>query len=462
MMARCEDEGFYGGAAGGGKSDMLIIEALRQVDKPWYRGLILRKIIKELTQLAERARLYYNAAYPGVRYNATSRVFTFPSGATITFDGLQYTKDKEKYQGQQFEFIGFDELTQFKQAEYEYLKSRNRANGPGMRCYMRATGNPGGIGHGWVKKYFVTAGEPNKTVWTKSQVVMPDGSVQTFWSSKVFVPSLVFDNKILLQNDPDYLKKLASLNEADRNALLYGDWNSFSGQVFREFVNDPAHYRDRRWTHVIEPFKVPTHWLIIRSMDWGYVKPFSVGWHAVDEDGRFYRIREYYGCTKTPNTGVRMQAAEVAENIRQIERHDPNLKGRRIIGVADPAIFIEQGSGESVGALMERQGVHFEAADNARIAGKMQYHYRLAFDKNGFPMYYVFKNCESYLRTIPDLVYSETNVEDVDTEGEDHIYDESRYAIMHRCISPRRNVMEDKQLFNPLDVNYDLMRYIMS
>ena len=119
MMARCEDEGFYGGAAGGGKSDMLIIEALRQVDKPWYRGLILRKIIKELTQLAERARMYYSAAYPGVRYNATSRVFTFPSGATITFDGLQYTKDKEKYQGQQFEFIGFDELTQFKQAEYD-------------------------------------------------------------------------------------------------------------------------------------------------------------------------------------------------------------------------------------------------------------------------------------------------------------------------------------------------------
>ena len=130
--------------------------------------------------------------------------------------------------------------------------------------------------------------------------------------------------------------------------------------------------------------------------------------------------------------------------------------------MADPAIFIEQGSGESVGALMERQGVHFDEADNARIAGKMQYHYRLAFDENGIPMYYVFKTCESYLRTIPDLVYSETNVEDVDTEGEDHIYDESRYAIMHRCITPRRNVMEDKQLFNPLDVNYDLMRYIMS
>lgn len=461
MMSRKEDEGLYGGAAGGGKSDYLIIEALRQVDVPWYRALLLRKIVKELAQLTERAQMYYKAAYPSVKYNATTRTFTFPSGAKIVFDSLFRPADKLKYQGLQYEFIGFDEVTQFTYAEYDYMRSRNRANGPGMRVYMRATGNPGGIGHGWVKQRFVQAGVPNKTVWEKVTVMSPEGKEITFWSSRVFVPSTVFDNKILLNNDPEYLKRLATLNEADRNALLYGDWNSFEGQVFTEFVNDPAHYRDRRWTHVVEDFKIPSHWRIIRSLDWGFTKPFSVGWHAVDEFGRYYRIAEYYGCKRgQPNTGVMLDADKVAKRINEIEQNHPNLRGKRIAGVADPAIFAEQGSGNSIAALMGREGVFFDKGDNARISGKMQYHFRLAFDEEGRSMYYVFKNCKDYIRTIPNLVYSEKDVEDIDTDGEDHIYDESRYAIMQNAIAPRRNVMQDYQLENPLDVDFKLTRYI--
>lgn len=462
MMSRLEDEGLYGGAAGGGKSDYLIIEALRQVSVPWYRALILRKIIKELKQLTERAYMYYKASYPGVKYNATTRTFTFPSGATITFDSLFRSQDKLKYQGLQYEFIGFDEITQFQFDEYDYMRSRNRANGPGMRVYMRCTGNPGGVGHGWVKQYFVTAGEANKTIWTKSVVMLPEGGTKEFWTSKIFVPSKVFDNRILLENDPDYLKRLATMNEAERNALLYGSWDSFSGQVFTEFINDPEHYRDRRNTHVISDFKIPDHWRVIRSLDWGYTKPFSVGWHAVDDDGRYYRIREYYGCKKDlPNTGVMYDAEKVAENIRTIENNDPNLKGKRPVGVADPAIFIDQGSGSTIASLMAKHGVYFNKGDNARLAGKMQYHSRLAFDNNGLPMFYVFRTCEDYIRTVPNLVYSEKDVEDIDTDGEDHIYDESRYAIMMNQITPRRNVLHDEQLYNPLDVNHDLMRYVL-
>lgn len=462
MMSRKEDEGLYGGAAGGGKSDYLIIEALRQVSAPWYRALILRKIVKELKQLTERAYFYYKSAYPSVKYNATTRTFRFPSGATITFDSLFREQDKLKYQGLQFEFIGFDEITQFLQSEYEYLRSRNRANGPGMRVYMRCTGNPGGIGHGWVKQYFVTAGEPNKTVWTRSEVILPSGDIQEFYTSKIFVPSKVFDNKILLQNDPEYLKRLATMSEAERNALLYGSWDSFEGQVFTEFIDDPAHYADRRRTHVIMDFRIPSHWKIIRSLDWGYTKPFSVGWHAVDEDGRYYRIREYYGCKPhTPNVGVKKEAEDVAEDIVQIENNDINLHGKRITGIADPAIFAEEGSGSSIASLFARHHIFFDKGDNARIAGKIQYHNRLAFDQDGLPMYYVFKSCKDYIRTIPNLVYSEKNVEDIDTDGEDHIYDESRYAIMANQITPRRNVMHDYQLYNPLDVDHNMMRYIL-
>lgn len=460
MLARGEDEGFYGGAAGGGKSDYLVIEALRQVNKPRYRGLILRKTVNELKQLLERAQEYYGAAFPTVSFNATTHTFTFPSGAKIEYSSLFRPQDKFKYQGLQYEFIGFDELTQFTQEEYNYLKSRNRANGPGMKVYMRATGNPGGIGHGWVKDYFVKAGEPEKTVWNTTKIITPDGEAIEFRSSRVFVPSSVFDNRILLENDPDYVKRLAELPEAERNALLYGDWNTFEGQVFREFRDDPIHYGDGKFTHVIDGFKIPQGWQIIRSFDMGFTKPFSVGWHAVDFDGRYYRINEYYGCVKgRPNTGVEMNADQIARNIRQIELSDVNLKGRKIYGIADPAIFAENGSGSSIAAMMAREGVYFQPADNQRLAGKMQFHYRLAFSVSGYPMYQVFREtCPDFIRTIPNLVYSQRNVEDIDTECEDHIYDEARYAMMVNSITPRPNVLEVKSSFNPLDFDTRLFK----
>lgn len=452
MLSRAEDEGFYGGAAGGGKSDYLVIEAARQYKIPYYRGLILRKTVPELEQLIERARQYYTAISPKVKFNDTKHTFTFPSGAKVQFGSLYRTADKFKYQGLQYDFIGFDELTQFTYEEYSYLKSRNRANGPDTKVYIRATGNPGGVGHGWVKQEFVTCGKPGQTVWRQKVVKTPDGQTEKFWMSKIFVPSSVFDNKILLDNDRDYLKRLADLPEAERNALLYGSWDSFEGQVFTEFTDDSEHYKDKRFTHVIEPFKIPNGWKIIRSLDWGFTKPFSVGWHAVDNDGRYYRIREYYGCKlNQPNTGVRKNFDELANDIRQIEQNDENLKGRKIIGVADPAIFTDNGSGTSIAASMAKLGVYFQKGDNARIAGKMQYHYRLAFDKDGIAMYYVFKTCRDFIRTIPNLVYSEKDVEDIDTDGEDHIYDESRYAMMMNVINPRKHILRDRQDFNPLD-----------
>lgn len=459
MLSRSEDEGFYGGAAGGGKSDYLVIEAARQYKISYYRGLILRKTVPELEQLIERARQYYTAISPRVKFNDTKHTFTFPSGAKVQFGSLFRTADKFKYQGLQYDFIGFDELTQFSYEEYSYLKSRNRANGPDTKVYIRATGNPGGIGHGWVKQEFVTSGKPGQTTWRKKVVKTPDGKTESFWVSRIFVPSSVFDNQILLNNDRDYLKRLADLPEAERNALLYGSWDSFEGQVFTEFADDPEHYKDRRFTHVIEPFKIPWGWKIIRSLDWGFTKPFSVGWHAVDNDGRYYRIREYYGCKlNQPNTGVRKTFEELAHDIKQIEQHNENLKGRKIIGVADPAIFTDNGSGTSIASSMAKFGVYFQKGDNSRLAGKMQYHYRLAFDTDGIPMYYIFNNCRDYIRTIPNLVYSEKDVEDIDTESEDHIYDESRYAIMINMINPRRNILHQKNDFNPLDFDSDILK----
>ena len=453
FMSRGEYEALYGGAAGGGKSDALVVEALRQVDIPHYKGLIIRRTYPQLKELIGKSLSLYPRVYPRAKYNATAHTWTFPSGATVEFGSMHTTKDKEKYQGQAYDFIAFDELTHFTQEEYMYLYSRNRANGPGTRLYIRATANPGGIGHGWVKERFITPAPPLTTIRTDVNVNEPGGKVIKLSRTRVFVPSTVFDNLALLANSPEYLANLAMLPEAEKKALLYGNWNSFSGQVFVEWKNDPEHYQDRQYTHVIEPFRVPDDWRIYRGFDWGYSRPFSVGWYAVDYERRIYRIREFYGCTGTPNEGVKMTAQEIAKGIKQIEDEDPNLKGKKIIGIADPSIFAENG-GESYAEQMEKYYVHWEKGDNTRLAGKMQFHYRFAFDEDGVPMMYIFNTCKHFIRTIPNLIYSERDVEDIDTDGEDHIYDECRYVLMENPVQARKNNMAVQRASDndPLDL----------
>ena len=455
FMRRPEEEALYGGAAGGGKSDAVVIEALRQVHIPHYKGIILRKTYPQLTELIEKSFLYYKSAFPKAKYNSTSHTWTFPSGAKVVFGAMQHTKDKLNYQGKAYDFIAFDELTHFTWEEYSYLFSRNRPNGPGTRCYIRATANPGGIGHGWVKERFITPAPPMTTIRDEVDIVFPDGRTEQRVKRRIFVPSSVFDNKILMETDPEYITRLASLPEAEKKALLYGDWDSFSGQVFTEWRNNPDGYEMRKNTHVINPFRVPSSWKIYRGFDFGYSRPFSVGWYAVDHDGRLYRIRELYGCTGTPNEGVRWEPAEIARKIKEIEAEDKNLKGKHVYGIADPSIF-DESRGESVGRMMEREGVYFEKADNTRIAGKMQVHNRLAFDDAGIPMLYVFNTCKHFIRTIPALVYDEVNVEDIDTDGEDHIYDEVRYVCMLNPINPPKKELERKE-YNPLET-YDEVR----
>lgn len=450
FMSRPEYECLFGGAAGGGKSDALVIEALRQIKKPWYKGLILRKTYPQLAELIDKSLNYYPRAIPGARYNASSHTWRFPSGAKVVFGSMQHAKDRLNYQGQAYDYIAFDELTHFTYEEYSYLFSRNRPNGPDTRVYIRATANPGGVGHGWVKERFITAAPAMTPIEETVAWTMPDGTEQERKQTRIFIPSLVWDNPALLQNDPEYVQRLASMPEAERNALLYGDWNTFSGQVFTEWRNDPAHYEDRQWSHVIKPFKVPKDWKVWCGLDWGYSRPFSVGWYAVDFERRLYRIREYYGCTGTPNQGVKTEPTEVARRIKEIEADDPNLKGRQIYRVGDPAIWGSDGT-ESIGALMERERVYFEKGDHARIDGKMQIHHRLAFDEEGKPMLYVFDTCKHFIRTVPNLVYDESNVEDIDTDGEDHIYDEMRYVAMKNPISPRPSRKPEPKPYNPLD-----------
>ena len=393
----------------------------------------------------------YKGSFPKARYNGSNHAWTFPSGAKIYFGNLENKRGKYNYQGKHYDYIGFDELTQFTQDEYMYLMSRNRPNGPGTRVYIRATGNPGGIGHACVKERFITAAPPLTTITDEYEVIDPTGKKLTYQAERVFVPSTVFDNAALLGNDPQYLARLASLPEAEKQALLYGSWDAFEGQVFAEWRNDPAHYQDRKWTHVVEPFPIPEHWTIFRAFDWGYSRPFAVLWCAINTKGKMYFLRELYGWDGTPDHGVKWEPRQVARKIREIEAEDPQLRGHKIYGVADPAIFAEDG-GESISASMERERVYWYPADHTRIAGKMQIHYRLAFDENGDPMVQFFNTCRNIIRTLPSLVYDLIDVEDVDTKQEDHLYDALRYACMRHIIPARAMHKPKPKGDDPLDL----------
>ena len=456
FMRRGEYECLYGGAAGGGregKSDALLVEALRQVDIPNYRGIIFRRTFPQLEALITRSLELYPKIFPKADYNASEKRWIFPSGARLFFGYMQHEQDKYNYQGKPYDFIAFDELTHFTYSQYMYLMSRNRPTGANTRVYMRATANPGGIGHAWVKERFITPAPPLTPIETKYNIQTPKGGIIQIAKRRIFVPATVFDNQALLENDPGYLATLASLPEAEKNALLLGSWDGFDGQVFSEWQNIPASYESGKWTHVIKPFEIPYNWKLMRVFDFGYSRPFAVLWLAFNEEGKCYVIKEFYGWNGTPNQGARLEPSAIAAQIREIEKSSPELAGRDIQGIADPSIW-DKSRGESIARVMEKHPwyIHFRPGKNDRLSGLMQFHYRMHFDENGECLFQVFSNCRQTIRTLPALVYDEKRVEDINTEGEDHIYDAIRYGLMEYTVAPRKPAVMPDCRNDPLNL----------
>lgn len=472
FMERPEYECLYGGAAGGGKSDALLIEALRQVHIPHYRGIIFRKTYPQLTELIDRSQTLYSLAFPKADYNDSKHCWVFPSGAKIYFGSMQHTKNKTDYQGKRYDFIGFDELTHFTWEEYSYMFSRNRpSKNPKSkektRCYIRASTNPGGVGHGWVKDRFIDAAEPGTTIVENVDVRMPDGSTQTIKRDRIFIPATIFDNQALLAENPAYLGSLALLTEKERNALLYGNWDTFQGQYFSEWRDAPdaadckkagitveQAKEQGRWTHVIKPFDMndgnKRAWQIYRSYDFGYARPWALGYYAIDFDGNIYRFMEVYGSTGTPNEGNRWTPDQQFAYIAELERSHPWLQGKNILGVADPSIW-DGSRGISVADTAMKHGIYFTPGENERLSGLMQCRYRLQFDENGYSRFYVFDTCKEFIRTIPLMMHDEKRPELLDTSLEDHICDEWRYMCQQYVIKPIAPVKQQTILSDPLN-----------
>lgn len=426
--AICADwcpELFYGGAAGGGKSDFLLGDYLQDV--PTYgqawKGILFRRTYPELEELIARAHEIYSSS--GGAWNEQKKTWTWPNGANLKMRFLEADRDATRYQGHQYTWVGWDELTQWPSLfPYRYLRARLRSAHSVPTKRIRAAANPGGLGHMAVKQYFIDPA-PGGFVPIKD----PDTGLQ-----RMFIPSRIRDNAVLLRNDPDYIARLKGLgSDAMVKAWLEGDWNVVDGAFF-----DCWHSA----RHVVSPFSIPDNWLRFRSFDWGSARPFSVGWWAVVTDdyqtsdgrilprGALVRYREWYGA-KGPNEGLKLTAEEVAEGIVAREA------GETIAyGVADPSIFAQNG-GPSLAERMMPFKCYWKPGDNRRVGqsgaqgGWDQMRERLKGDDE-IPMLYVFNTCKDFIRTVPAMQHDPAKPEDIDTNGEDHCADESRYACMSR------------------------------
>lgn len=427
----------YGGARGGGKS--WFVRTKSKLLCVRYEGIRILIVRRTYPQLQENHIEPLRNEIPKIlaKYNQTEKKFFWKNGSTIKFMYCNNDKDLENFQGQEYDVIFIDEATQLSEHQIKVITATCRGvNRFPKRIYY--TCNPGGQGHAYIKRIFI------------SRDYMDGENPEEY----AFIQALVQDNVALMATQPDYIKNLEALPPKLRKAWLEGSWDIFEGQFFEEFIDDKEHYEDRRWTHVIEPFEIPPDWHIVRSYDFGYGKPFSMAWWAVDYDGVLYRILELYGCTSEPNEGVKWIPDEQFRKAREIEQSHPWLKGKKITGVADPSIW-DGSRGDSVASTAAKYQLYFDKGINDRIPGWMQVHYRLAFDENGYPMMYVFSNCKAFIRTIPTLMYSETNPEDLDTTLEDHVADETRYMCMSRPIKPRKRQVREEIKDDPLNMRLD-------
>ena len=411
----------YGGARGGGKSWAMrrkfILLALRY---PGLNLLLLRRMLPELREnhLIPMQRELYGFAV----YNSAERVFRFPNGSRIKLGYCDTMQDVYQYQGQEYAVIGLEEATHFTEEQMRFLTTCNRTTRKDFSPRMYYTCNPGNVGHAWVKRLFI------------DRLYAENENPNDY----LFIPARIYDNKVLLEADPNYIRQLEALPEELRRAHLDGDWDVHAGQYFREFS------RDR---HVIEPFEIPSWWRRFRSMDWGYNDPCCVLWHAVDGENRVYTYRELY---------VReTRAGEVASMVLELSR------GESIsYTVASPDMWQKRGAvlsgaggfeGETLAELFTTSGLSLTPADNSRVPGWNRVRDFLAVAPDGRPNWLCFSDCRNLIRQLPALQFDQHNREDA-ADGDDHAPEALRYALMSRPHAGKQPIIRKAKAYDPLSL----------
>jgi len=422
VLTRREFEILYGGSRGGGKTDGGIAWLTRWVHIPRYRALVIRRNADDLKDWIDRAREMYAGA-GGEVFGQPPEV-RFPSGAKIRTGHLRDDNAYTKYQGHEYQKIVIEELTQIP-TEENYLKliSSCRSTLDNIKPQVFSTTNPGGVGHGWVKKRWGITGAPREAIRTVDKVTE---------RPRVFIPARVEDNPTLMEKDPAYVKFLDGLPPMLKKAWRDGDWDIFAGQYFAEWNQEK---------HTCVPFEIPQSWKKYRAYDYGKEKPACCLWFAIDYDGRVWVYREFY------KTGLNMDEQSRLIAMMSKEEYD--------YSIADPSIFsttgmVDKTGGQTLAETAATNGVVFMPGSNRRIDGWDIVRQYLKWTQFQDPKIIFFNTCFNVIRTIPTLIHDEKKIEDCDSTGEDHAADTLRYFLvsLHDRKTPPPKTETEKKMEN--------------
>ena len=424
FLAASEREVLYGGSAGSGKSYALLADPMRYFNNSNFSGLILRRTNDELRELIWKSQELYPKIYPEAKWQEKKSQWVFPSGGKLWMTYLERDEDVLRYQGLSFSYIAFDELTQYATPfAWNYMRSRLRSTDPTLPLFQRATTNPGGRGHGWVKKMFVDPAPGNikfaaTDIDTGNTLAFPEGHEKEgqplFY--RRFIPATLKDNPYLMK-DGQYEANLLALPEMQRRQLLEGDWAVADGAAFPEF---------KQSVHVCEPFDIPPDWRRFRSCDYGYSSYSAVHWFAIDPSYEtLYVYRELY---LSKHTGKDLaQAVLEAEQGESIQ-----------YGILDSSCWHNRGQiGPSIAEEMISIGCRWRPSDRsagARVAGKNRFHEVLKVDPVTETAGIIFFNtCRQIIADLPVIPSDPKGSDDIDPRhASDHTYDSVRYGIMSR------------------------------
>lgn len=417
----------YGGAAGGGKSFFMRVASILWCAMiPGLQVYLFRRTYDDLIKNhIEGSKGFRAMLAPWQDAGFVEIVETeirFWNGAKIYLCHCEHEKHRFKYQGAEMHVLLIDELTLFTDVIYRFLRTRVRMTSITLPDNMQGAfprilcgSNPGNIGHAFVKSTFIMDGDSPVIPMEIRQMPDSEGGML-----RQYIPATLDDNPTMDSDDPSYRSRIRGLgNEALVKAFERGDWNAVVGSYLEGVWDEDE--------HVVDPFPIPSTWKVWRAMDWGFAKPYSIHWYAMDHDGCVYIWREMYGYGGKPNVGSREEASAVALKILEREKHDARVGLEYRINPADSAIFAQTGMYRSIGQVFRQHGVRWvESAKGprSRVIGA-----QLVVEMLRTGKLKVFSTCKHWIRTVPALMPDENNPEDVNTSMEDHCWDDTRYAL---------------------------------